>query len=103
MSKGHYTRRPIVGLDQDEAYMEAVIKRAEKRRWSHPAAGGGDYFVISARTATGLVQSCFGSDATKPGPGREVSFEPTRFEGRRGHWVLTNRGGGYEIRFSYAS
>ena len=79
--------------------VDRALRRAKQNRASHAAIGGVAYYSgIGKKTATDIVREAFGPTATPPRRGRQVVIEGTH-DGYPGRWLLTNRGGTYELQF----
>ena len=86
--------------------IDRVLKRAKKRHENPPhwliGSSGTDYYVIGLKSATDLVREAYGAGRRAPRVGYGVDLPSTTFNGHKGHWLLSNRGGKYELLFMYA-
>lgn len=90
--------------------IEKVLKKAQrKKEYSTIMPSGLTYFVISRASAKAIMEEDYpGKPVPRPGYGVDLrdTIYKAEYSGdvydRKGHWLLSNRGGKFELQFMYA-
>lgn len=83
------------------ALIDRVLRRA-RRKGAPEGFSGVSWYEIGKKSATSLVREAFGSTKRPPRVGYEMMLPETTRHGHKGNWLLTNRGGQYELQFHYS-